>query len=51
MKYFLEVAASQHVTRSAEKLQYSTAGIDTGHHRLEKELNVPLFVSRAEILC
>ena len=46
MKYFLEVAASQHVTRSAEKLHIAQPALTQAIHRLEKELNVPLFVSR-----
>ena len=46
MKYFLEVAASQHVTRSAEKLHIAQPALTQAIHRLEKELDVPLFVSR-----
>ena len=46
MKYFLEMAASQHVTRSAEKLHIAQPALTQAIHRLEKELNVPLFVSR-----
>ena len=42
MKYFLEVAASQHVTRSAEKLHIAQPALTQAIHRLEKELNVKL---------
>ena len=38
MKYFLEVAASQHVTRSAEKLHIAQPALTQAIHRLEKEL-------------
>ncbi len=46
MKYFLEVANSQHITRSAEKLHIAQPALTQAIHRLEKDLGVPLFVSK-----
>ena len=46
IRYFLEVARSQHVTRSAEKLHVAQPALTQSIHRLEKELEVPLFLPR-----
>lgn len=44
--YFLEVAQSQHITKSAEKLHIAQPALSQAIHRLEKDLGVPLFVSK-----
>lgn len=46
LKYFFEVANSQHITRSAEKLHIAQPALTQAIHRLEKDLGVPLFVAR-----
>lgn len=46
IRYFLEVAKTQHVTRSAEKLHIAQPALTHAIHRLEKDLGVPLFVSK-----
>lgn len=43
LKYFLEVAKRQHVTKSAEKLHIAQPALTKSIHRLEEELGVPLF--------
>lgn len=45
LKYFLEVARLQHVTKSAEKLHIAQPALTKSIHRLEDELGVPLFCS------
>lgn len=46
LKYFLEVAQSQHVTKSAEKLHIAQPALTQAIHRLEDELDVPLFTQK-----
>ena len=46
LKYFMEVAQSCHITRSAERLHIAQPALSRSIHRLEEELGVPLLVSR-----
>ena len=46
LKYFLEVARTQHVTKSAETLNVAQPALTQAIHRLEKELDVPLFAQK-----
>lgn len=45
IRYFLEVAESEHITKSAEKLHIAQPALSQAIHRLEKDLGVPLFVA------
>ncbi|MGN0575455.1 MAG: LysR family transcriptional regulator [Ruminococcus sp.] len=46
IKYFLEVADSQHVTKSAKKLHVAQPALTKSIHRFEAELGVPLFTHK-----
>ncbi len=46
LRYYLEVAESQHVTKSAQKLHIAQPALTKAIHRLEEELGVPLFVPK-----
>lgn len=46
MRCFLEVASTQHVTRSAERLHIAQPALSKAIHNLEQELGVPLFASK-----
>jgi len=44
LRYFLDVAQTQHVTRSAERLHVAQPAVTQAIRRLEAELGVPLFI-------
>lgn len=44
--YFLNVAKTEHMTRSAEELHIAQPSLTKSIHKLEDELGVPLFVQR-----
>lgn len=46
IRYFLEVAKSQHISRSAEKLHIAQPALTQSIHRFEKDLGVTLFVRK-----
>lgn len=46
IRYFLEVAESQHITKSAEKLHIAQPSLTQAIHRFEESVGVPLFVSK-----
>lgn len=46
LRYFLEVASTEHVTRSAENLHIAQPALTQAMHRLEDEIGVPLFAHK-----
>lgn len=46
LRYFLEAAESQHITKTANKLHIAQPALTQSIHRLENELGVPLFLSK-----
>ncbi|MGM9522211.1 MAG: LysR family transcriptional regulator [Oscillospiraceae bacterium] len=46
LRYFLEVAEQQHMTKSAEKLHIAQPSLTKSIHNLEAELGVPLFLPK-----
>lgn len=46
IKYFLDTAQTQHVTKSAENLHIAQPALTKSIHNLEEELNVPLFTKK-----
>lgn len=46
MRFFLEVAKNQHITKSAEKLHIAQPSLTQSMHRLEETLGVPLFLRK-----
>lgn len=51
LKYFCEVAESQHMTRSARKLHIAQPALSQSIHRLEAELGVQLFAHKGRNIC
>ncbi len=46
LKYFYEAAKLQHITKAANKLHVAQPALSQAIHRLEAELNVPLFAAK-----
>mgnify|MGYP002856942219 CR=1 FL=1 len=46
LRYFLKVAQLQHITRAAEELHIAQPALTQTIHRLENELEVPLFATK-----
>lgn len=46
IRYFLEAAQTEHITKSADKLHIAQPALTKSIHNLEKELNVPLFTRK-----
>lgn len=46
IRYFLEVAETKHMTKSAKRLHITQPALTQAIHRLEKELKVPLFAPK-----
>lgn len=46
LRYFLKVAELEHITRAAEELHIAQPALTQTIHRLESELEIPLFTSK-----
>lgn len=46
IRYFLETAKTQHITKSAEKLHIAQPALTKSIHKLQAELGVPLFMRK-----
>lgn len=46
IKYFLEAASTQHISKSAARLHIAQPALTKSIHNLEKELGVPLFIRK-----
>lgn len=46
IRYFLDVAATQHITKSAGRLHIAQPALTKSIHKLEEELGVPLFMRK-----
>ena len=46
LRYFLEVAESQHITNSAKKLHIAQPSLTQAIHRLEESVGLPLFATK-----
>lgn len=46
IRYFLEAAKTQHITKSAEKLHIAQPALTKSIHKLEDEIGVPLFARK-----
>lgn len=46
IRYFIDAAETQHITKSAERLHIAQPALSKSIHNLEKELNVPLFMRK-----
>lgn len=46
IRYFLETAKTQHITKSAEHLHIAQPALTKSIHKLQEELGVPLFMRR-----
>lgn len=46
IRYFLDAAQTQHITKSAQRLNIAQPALTKAIHKLEDELGVPLFVRR-----
>lgn len=46
LRYFMKVAKTEHITKSAKELHITQPTLTQSIHKLEEELSVPLFVSK-----
>lgn len=46
LRYFMKVAETEHITKSAKELHITQPTLTQSIHKLEEELSVPLFVSK-----
>ena len=46
LRYFLDTAYTQHITKSAERLHIAQPALTKSIHKLQEELGVPLFMSK-----